>query len=110
MTTDQLEALKQAANDETRFPINAGRAAKVSSDQTSDGGDPATPQESNVRKTLVTGFIIGLAAAVVELLLIGLGELEAAVGVFCVVVILHVLSFQLDTALNALVKFLHRTK
>lgn len=87
MSTDQLDALKQAASDEARFPVSAGRAALH------DMEKPTINHGARARTVLVSGLSIGLVTSGVASLLMlrGYGQEVVAISVFFAAVIMYLI-------------------
>lgn len=96
MTTDQLNALIRAADDEAQLPVTAGRAAAVNLPEA--GGVMAEKARQGIPAALVAGLISGLVAAGVVSLFSADGRATVVVGVFFAVtvaqlVVVEALSF-----------------
>lgn len=84
MTTEQLDALAHAADDEARFPISAGRAAIA---ETAGGG-----AGSPLWLELVSGLVTAAVAVAVISLPSYPDELARSAGLFCAVAATTVLT------------------
>jgi len=91
VTTDQLDALIRAAEDEARFPVTAGRAAVAAVDHPKAEPPRADRFRQGIQVALVTGIISGLAAAGVVSLFSAGGWIAVTTGVFFAVTAAHLL-------------------